>query len=217
MRARLLKPGFFTNEDLAQLPVRARLLFAGLWCLADREGRLEDRPQRIKAAIFPYERLSVEPLLALLHSAGFVKRYTAAYTRCLALPTFAKYQHPHHREPPSLLPPPPKLPRKAAARLGQCPPDPVPGSGTDQDQDQDPPRAPRPAPGSPCAPRPVYMPRFKAYCAIAARVLEATPDADLGELAAQFKLACAGQQIPYDGEITRKAIDAVINARRRRA
>ena len=44
MRTRLLKPGFFMNEELARLPVRARLLFAGLWCLADREGRLEDRP-----------------------------------------------------------------------------------------------------------------------------------------------------------------------------
>lgn len=137
MRARLLRPGFFTNEDLAHLPVRARLLFAGLWCLADREGRLEDRPQRIKAAIFPYERVRLEPLIAALMRAGFVKRYTAAYTRCLALPTFATHQQPHHREPPSLLPPPPPQPGKAAARLGQSPTDPVLRSGKDPDPDQD--------------------------------------------------------------------------------
>ena len=42
-RARLLKPGFFTNEDLCELPAFGRLLFAGLWTIADREGRLEDR------------------------------------------------------------------------------------------------------------------------------------------------------------------------------
>lgn len=70
----------------------------------------------------------------------------------------------------------------------------------------------------PVAARPVYVTPFKMYCAIARRILEAAgTDADLGELAEQFKSACAGQQIPYDGEITRKAIDAVINARKRRA
>jgi hypothetical protein len=218
MRARLLKPGFFSNEELARLPVRARLLFAGLWGLADREGRLEDRPQRIKAAIFPYDRVNVEPLLQALSAAGFVKRYTVAYTRCLALPTFATHQHPHHHEPPSLLPPPPTLSGHVRAGLGPRPPDPVLRSGTDPDldQDQDPPRALRSA-GSPSASRPAYMPPFKAYCAIAKRVVQATPDADLSELAELFKCACAKQRIPYDGDITRKAIDAVINARRRRA
>jgi len=30
MRARNLKPGFFKNEELADLPFEARLLFAGL-------------------------------------------------------------------------------------------------------------------------------------------------------------------------------------------
>ena len=48
-RARNIKPGFFANENLAECDPLARLLFAGLWCLADREGRLEDRPKRIAA------------------------------------------------------------------------------------------------------------------------------------------------------------------------
>src|SRR5262245_4448792 len=59
-RARLLKPGFFTNEDLVELPPAARLLFAGLWTLADREGRLEDRPKRIKLAVLPYDDVDVD-------------------------------------------------------------------------------------------------------------------------------------------------------------
>jgi hypothetical protein len=214
MRARLLKPGFFTNEELAQLPVRARLLFAGLWSLADREGRLEDRPERIKAAIFPYERVRIEPLIAALTRAGFVKRYTAAYTRCLALPTFAKNQHPHPREPASLLPPPPDEPCISTAGLVPGPSEAVYRSG--KDPDQDPPRAARSA-ETPAASRPVYMPPFKAYCAIAKRIHAAAPDADLSELAEQFKTACAGQRIPYDGEITRKAIDAAIFARKQQA
>ena len=47
-RARNIKPGFFKNEFLAEMPCEVRLLFIGLWTLADREGRLEDRPKRIK-------------------------------------------------------------------------------------------------------------------------------------------------------------------------
>ena len=47
-RARNIKPAFFKNELLAELDAFDRLLFIGLWCLADREGRTEDRPKRIK-------------------------------------------------------------------------------------------------------------------------------------------------------------------------
>ena len=47
-RSRNIKPGFFKNEDLLDLPYEYRLLFVGLWTLADREGYLEDRPKRIR-------------------------------------------------------------------------------------------------------------------------------------------------------------------------
>ncbi len=53
MRARSRKPGFFKNEDLAEVGPYAQLLFERLWCLADREGKLGDRPKKIKAEIFP--------------------------------------------------------------------------------------------------------------------------------------------------------------------
>jgi len=43
MRSRNIKPGFFKNEIIAEMPTETRLLFIGLWLLADREGRLEDR------------------------------------------------------------------------------------------------------------------------------------------------------------------------------
>ena len=55
MRARNLKPGFFKNEELGELLFEERLLFAGLWCLADREGFFENRPKRIAAEIFPFD------------------------------------------------------------------------------------------------------------------------------------------------------------------
>lgn len=52
-RARNIKPGFFKNELLAEMPPEIRLLFMGLWCIADREGRFEERPKKIKMELFP--------------------------------------------------------------------------------------------------------------------------------------------------------------------
>jgi len=52
-RARNIKPGFFKNDQLAECHPLARLLFAGLWCEADRAGRLKDRPKRLKVECLP--------------------------------------------------------------------------------------------------------------------------------------------------------------------
>lgn len=107
MRARTLKPGFFKNEQLAELPMAARLLFAGLWCLADRAGRLEDRPRRIKAELFPYDDLDIEPLLQALADHGFIVRYAVDGARYIQVTNFTKHQSPHPREAASEIPPPP--------------------------------------------------------------------------------------------------------------
>lgn len=104
-RARLLKPGFFTNEDLAECSFAARLLYAGLWTLADRRGRLEDRPKRIKAAIFAYDNVEIGELLDELARFGFIVRYECDGRRYIAVPTFLKHQTPHHREAESVIPP----------------------------------------------------------------------------------------------------------------
>lgn len=104
-RARNLKPSFFSNEDLAALPPLGRLLFAGLWTIADREGRLEDRPTRIKAQILPYDTVSVDQLLNKLATAGFLVRYEIDTKRYIQVKTFAKHQNPHKQEQPSTIPP----------------------------------------------------------------------------------------------------------------
>lgn len=103
-RTRLLKPSFFKNEDLADLTIAARLLFAGLWTLADKSGRLEDRPRRIKAEIFPYDSVNCESLLSDLHAAGFIFRYETEGFRVIQVESFEKHQHPHHAEKDSQLP-----------------------------------------------------------------------------------------------------------------
>ena len=105
-RTRFIKPGFFMNEELAELPCEARLLFIGLWTIADRAGRLEDRPRKIKAAVFPYEDLDVDTLLGQLAGKRFLKRYRLKGLGYIEISNFVKHQKPHPKEPPSQVPEP---------------------------------------------------------------------------------------------------------------
>lgn len=111
-RARNIKPGFFKNEELGTLTREARLLFIGLWTLADRNGRLEDRPARITAEVFPYDRDikigDVDTWLQMLadSSEGFIVRYVVGKTKYLQITNFAKHQSPHVKEQASTIPAP---------------------------------------------------------------------------------------------------------------
>ncbi|MDN3273361.1 hypothetical protein QWJ07_03840 [Frankia sp. RB7] len=104
VRSRNIKPGFFKNPELAECSPHARLLFVGLWLMADREGRLEDRPKFIKVEIFPCESIDVDNLLDELHSRGFAIRYERSGKGCIYLPGFTKHQNPHKNEVTSTLP-----------------------------------------------------------------------------------------------------------------
>ena len=108
-RARNIKPGFFKNDRLAECDPLARILFAALWCEADREGRLEDRPKRIKAECLPYDDADVDALLGQLERAGFIVRYSIGEARYIAVLNFAKHQNPHVREPASTIPAPEEI------------------------------------------------------------------------------------------------------------
>lgn len=98
-RARNIKPGFFSNELLGTYDPIISLFFAGLWCLADRDGRLEDRPLRIKAELFPYrEGTDVNGYLTVLERDAFLTRYEVAGVGYIQINNFAKHQTPHHTE-----------------------------------------------------------------------------------------------------------------------
>lgn len=105
-RARNIKPGFFINDDLAEIEPLGRLLFAGLWTVADREGRLEDKPKKIKASILPYDDCDIDKLLQDLHDSGFICRYTVDGQNYIQIINFLKHQNPHHKEIASIIPPP---------------------------------------------------------------------------------------------------------------
>jgi len=104
MRSRNIKPGFFENEDLAELPPLARLLFAGLWCYADREGRFEWRPKKIKACILPYDKDGVSGHLDALTVNGFIRKYEVDGKEYGQVVHFLDHQKPHPHEARSKIP-----------------------------------------------------------------------------------------------------------------
>lgn len=105
-RARNIKPQFFKDADLGEVSLGARLLFAGLWTLADCEGRLSDDPRWIKIEIFPYNAeitpAGVEAYLAELATGagrkGFILRYQVGSERFIQVVNFRRHQNPHPHE-----------------------------------------------------------------------------------------------------------------------
>src|SRR5574343_132183 len=113
MRARNIKPGFFDNEYLAGCDPLERLLFIGLWCAADRAGRLEDRPMRLKKQLLGYDNCDCDALLTQLATHGnedgglpFITRYAVDGKNFIQSNNFSKHQCPHMREQESTIPPP---------------------------------------------------------------------------------------------------------------
>lgn len=105
-RIRNVKPEFFTDSDICEQPPLHRLLYVGLWCHADRDGRLEDKPRELKVKILPYDDCNVDAMLFDLHGAGFVIRYQVDGVRYLCIPKFPKHQKFNKDEKPRGLPGP---------------------------------------------------------------------------------------------------------------
>lgn len=104
-RARNIKPSIFKNEILGTADPLLTILFESLWCLSDREGRLEDRPLRIKGETFPYrENINIEKMLTNLEEFGFIKRYKVSGVQTIQVINFKKHQTPHSTEKASVLP-----------------------------------------------------------------------------------------------------------------
>lgn len=103
-RSRNIKPGFFTNDELAECSPYARLLFAGLWTIADKEGRLDDRPKKIKALVLPFDSVDCDDLLAQLHAKNFITRYVVEGNGYIQINNWKKHQNPHCKEAASDIP-----------------------------------------------------------------------------------------------------------------
>lgn len=106
---RSLKQVIFNNDAMGELPPITRLLFAGLWCLVDSKGRLEDRPRTIKKTIMGYDDVStgqVDEMLQSLHDKAFIVRYSTSGSSYIQVNNFSKYSSSRIHRKPSRIPPP---------------------------------------------------------------------------------------------------------------
>lgn len=108
MRIRTIKPEFFTHEGLFEaeastgLPIR--IAFAGLWCVADREGRFKWEPRRIGVQILPYDGIDFSRVMDALTTRGFIVKYRVNDAWFGCIPSFGKHQVINNRESASSLP-----------------------------------------------------------------------------------------------------------------
>lgn len=97
-RARNIKPSFFTNDDLGEINPLARLLFIGMWTIADYKGCFEYKPKRLKVQILPYDNCDIEQLVNDLEKSGFISIYSVRGRKYIKAINFAKHQNPHKNE-----------------------------------------------------------------------------------------------------------------------
>jgi len=99
-RIRTIKPEYWTDEKIVQLPFEARLLFIGLWNFCDDQGFIEDEPMRIKLQIFPADTIDVEFFLDVLVSAELLVRGSFGDVHVIQIPHFLKHQKVSHPASP---------------------------------------------------------------------------------------------------------------------
>jgi hypothetical protein len=123
-RMRSLKPEFWADEELAcQLTRDERMLYLGLWNLADEHSRLRGDPRYIKGQLFPYDDDitpdGIEKMLGNLGALGKVHAYRVGAGRFLFLPNLGKHQRLETDKVPSRLPAPDQAERTPDDRANE--------------------------------------------------------------------------------------------------
>lgn len=109
-RIRTIKPDFFRHEELYEaekssgLPLR--IAFAGLWTVADREGRFRWKPSQIKLDVLPFDSIDMTAVLDQLREHGFIQKYSVLDEEYGLIPSFKIHQVINSREAQSRLPGP---------------------------------------------------------------------------------------------------------------
>ena len=105
-RIRTIKPEFWTNEQVMECSMNARLLFIGIWNFCDDQGRISFSCKQLKAQIFPADDISGETIRGMideLSSNGLVLCYEVENKQYLQVTGW------HHqridRPQPSKIPP----------------------------------------------------------------------------------------------------------------
>ena len=115
-RIRTIKPEFFTSEDIVSLSPLARLLYIGLWCEADKEGRLVWKPKTFKMRYLPGDNCNIDKICDELVKVGVVVLYGEGLA---FIPGFVRHQHVNPRETKSALPAPENAQAQQPKRVTQ--------------------------------------------------------------------------------------------------
>ena len=103
-RIRTIKPEFFTSESVCAVSPLARLLFVGLWCEADREGRMTWKPRTYKIRYLPVDQADIEELSSELIAEDMIRLYEIEGEVFCFIPGFTRHQVINNRETKSALP-----------------------------------------------------------------------------------------------------------------
>lgn len=91
-RIRTVKPEFFTSGSVTAVSPLARLLFIGLWCEADREGRFQWSPRSLKLRYLPADDCDGHALLDELAREGLITYRDTEGDQCGWVVDFDQWQ-----------------------------------------------------------------------------------------------------------------------------
>jgi Txe/YoeB family toxin of Txe-Axe toxin-antitoxin module len=112
-RIRSIHPNFFEDGDIKLLSPWTIIYFPYLWCRADKNGILKDRPSELRPKILP-SNINAEICLRELASPKkesprhppFILRYEADGEKYIKILKWKDYQNPHPHEKDSKFPEP---------------------------------------------------------------------------------------------------------------
>lgn len=131
-RIRTIKPSFFRDHDIAELPLSTRLTFIGLWTYVDDEGRGIDDPRLVKGDLWQLDDkhtvAKVNNDLKVLAERGRIERYEINGRRYLRVVNWTKHQRINR-------PTPSQIPASFSERSGKPPTSVTDGSGQEGNRD----------------------------------------------------------------------------------
>jgi len=110
-RNRMIRPEFWSDEKIAKLSDRAKLLFIGMWNFADDEGRIRYNPVYIRSCIFPYADISakiMQKIMIEVEGQNLINIYVVNGETYAEIKNFKKHQV-INRPQPSKIPTPDKF------------------------------------------------------------------------------------------------------------
>lgn len=95
-RIRTIKPEFWTDSKIVQLPYEARLLFIGMWNFSDDEGYVASDPEQLRLQILPNDDVNIDELIDLLWATGLIELASGGDRDWIVVKNFTEHQKVSH-------------------------------------------------------------------------------------------------------------------------